>query len=88
MEPSSSLRLLDVLTALIDRDRVEEAVDIQLDAICLAVEHDLDVLDVLELSVDDFVKLYELQKRVVLPVVRGQWDRVIYGEAAFGGRKG
>lgn len=84
MDSNSPLRLIDVLTALIERDRVEEAVDIQLDAICLAVERDLDIMGVLELSVDDFVKLYEPLERVVLPVVRGQWDRVIYGAAAFG----
>ena len=82
MNSNSSLKVIDVLGALLERERVEEAVDIQLDAVCLAVEHDLEILDVLELSVDEFVKLYEPPKRVTLPAVPG-WDRVIYGEAAF-----
>jgi len=46
----------------------------------------LDIMYVLELSIDDFVKLYELPPVARLPVVRGQWDHVIYGEVAFGGR--
>lgn len=86
MERGSQLRLIDVLGALITRDRVEEAVDIQLDAVCLALEHDLDIMEVLGLSVDDFVKLYEPPEKPTIPLVRG-WDRVIYGEAAFGGRE-
>ena len=83
MAPKQSLRLIDVLSSLLDRDRVDEAVDIQVDAIFLAVEHDLDVLDILEMTIDEYVKLYEPPKRVVLPKVRGRWDKVIYGEAAF-----
>jgi len=83
METNSPLKLIDVLGALIERDRVEEAVDIQLDAVCLAVERDLDIMDVLELSIVDFVKLYELPPVPRLPVVRGRWDRVVYGNAAF-----
>lgn len=82
MERDSPLKLIEVLTALINHDRVEEAVDIQLDAISLAVMRDLDIMNVLELSVDDFVKLYEPVETPSIPPIRG-WDHVIYGEAAF-----
>ena len=80
----SPLKIIEILTALIERDRVEEAVDIQLDAVTFSVERDLDVLDVLELTIDEFCKLYTPPKRLTLPVICGHWDRVIYGAAALG----
>ena len=78
------LKIIDMLAALIERDRVEEAVDLQLDAIIFSVERDLEVLDVLELTIDEFCKLYTPPKRLTLPAVRGHWDKVIYGAAALG----
>ena len=80
---ATPIKVIDVITGLLEKEQVEEAVDLQLDAIFLAVEWDKEVVDVLELPIDDFVKLYEIPKIPVLPVVRGKWDSVIYGEAAF-----
>lgn len=81
MEPESSLRIIDVVAALLERGRVDEAIDYQFEVVYLALIHGLDVEHVLELSVDEYVKLYTV-KRLTVPEKRG-WDKVYYGEAAF-----
>ena len=81
--PNQVLRAVDVIAGLLNRERIDDAVEIQLDAITLALEWDMEILDVLELPVDDFIKLYTTPEQFTYPTVRGQWDTVIYGEAAF-----
>ena len=84
LEHKAPIKLIDVLAGLLDKELIDEAVNIQLDAIGMSIEQDIDVLDVLYLPVDDFIKLYERPQRVTPPKIRGQWDRVIYGAAALG----
>lgn len=84
-DPKSSLRLVDVVIALLQRERIEEAIEHQFEAVMLSVEHNLSVEDIMKMSVDEMTKLYVvLQQPQVpsIPPVLG-WDRVWYGEAAF-----
>jgi len=78
-----SLRLVDVIAALLERDRVDEAVDYQIDALMLSAQYELPVEDILLLTVDEVV---ELANRPPMPKVTG-WDNVRYGDAAFKGGK-
>jgi len=78
-----SLRLVDVIAALLERDRVDEAVDYQIDALMLSAQYELPVEDILLLTVDEVV---ELANRPPMPKVPG-WDNVRYGDAAFKGGK-
>lgn len=82
MEPKSSLRLLDVVVNLLKRDRVEEAINFQLDAIMLAEMNDLEIRDVMRMPIKDMVALSSPQQ---VPHVSPdeEWDNVWYGEAAF-----
>ena len=78
-----SPRLVDVIAALLERERVDEAVDYQIDALVLSAQYDLPVEDILLMTVDEVV---ELANRPALPKVSG-WDNVRYGDAAFKGGK-
>ena len=68
------------MTALIERGRIGEAVDFLVNVVVLAEEYDTDNVEVLKLTVDEYLALLYPKP---LPVVRGRWDRVIYGDAAF-----
>ena len=72
-----------MIAALLERDRVDEAVDYQIDALMLSAQHELPVEDILLLTVDEVV---ELANRPPMPKVPG-WDNVRYGDAAFKGGK-
>lgn len=79
-ELASSLSLLDVSVALLERGRVSEALEYILHATLIAAAEDVDEAEVLKMTVDDYIR-YMYPKP--LPVVRGRWDNVIYGEAAY-----
>ena len=48
---------MDVVVNLLKRDRVEEAIDLQLDAILLAMMNDLSVEDIMRMPISDMVAL-------------------------------
>jgi len=82
MEPKSSLRLLDVVVNLLKRDRVEEAISFQLDAIMMAEMNDLEIGAIMRMPIKDMVTLTSpLQVPSVSP--SEEWDSVWYGAAAF-----
>ena len=82
VEPRESLRLLDVVVNLLKRDRVEDAIGLQLDAISLAAINELEIKDVMRMPIKDVVALSSPQQIPYIPQVEG-WDKVWYGEAAF-----
>ena len=68
------------MTALIERGRIEESIEFLINVVILAEEYEADNVAVLNLTVDEYLELLYPKP---LPVVRGRWDRVIYGESAF-----
>lgn len=78
MEPSPSI--LDVINALTQRGRVEKAVDFLVNVAILAEEQGVDNLTILKLTIEEYIRLMYPKP---LPKIRGRWDTVIYGEAAF-----
>ena len=80
MEPNSSHSVLEVVTALTQRGRVEEAVDFLVNVAVIAESYEVDNLSVLELTIEEYLEaLYPKQ----LPRIRGRWDMKLYGEAVF-----
>lgn len=69
-----------MVNALTQRGRVEEAINFLVNVVTLAEEHGVDNLTVLNLTIDEYIK-YMYPKP--LPKIKGKWDKVIYGEAAF-----
>lgn len=69
-----------MIAALLERDRVDEAVDYQIDALMLSAQHELPVEDILLLTVDEVV---ELANHPPMPAKIPGWDNVRYGDAAF-----
>lgn len=80
VEQKPSPNVFSVITALIERGRIEEAMDFLVNVVILAEAYDVDNMEVLKLTVDEYI---ELMYPKPLPVVRGKWDKIIYGEAAF-----
>ena len=74
-------RVIDVIAALIERERDEEASQYQVDAAMLALFHDLTVEEVLYKTIDEYIELFTVE-RLTIPEKRG-YDKVFYGEAAF-----
>jgi len=74
-------RVIDVIAALIERERDEDAAQYQMDAAMLALFHDLTVEEVLYKTIDEYVELFTVE-RLTIPEKRG-YDKVFYGEAAF-----
>jgi len=73
-------RIVDVVTSLIEHGRVSESVEFLVNVVIIAEEYNVDNLEVLKLTVDEYLEaLYPKQ----LPIIKGRWDRVIYGEAIF-----
>ena len=56
MEPNSSHSVLDVVTALTQRGRVEEAVDFLVNVETIAEAYEVDNLAVLELTIENYIK--------------------------------
>jgi len=89
MEPKSSqsseLRLVDVIISLLQRDRIEEALDCQLVATTFALDNDMTTEDAMRLSLDEMAEMMPPPPPVIpyVPQVRGRWDKVYYGDAAF-----
>ena len=81
-KPNLSLRLLDVVVNLLKRDRVEEAIGLQLDAVSLAAMNGLEIKDVMRMPIKDMVALSTPQRVPYVPQVEG-YDKIWYGEAAF-----
>jgi len=75
-----SPRVIDVVTSLIQLGRVEEAVDFLINVVVLSEEHGTDNLAILGLTIDEYISLLYPKP---LPKVKGRWDTVLYGEAAF-----
>lgn len=76
---------MDVIVALLQRDRIDEALDLQLEAMMFAMEYDLETEDAMRMRVDDMVAKStspQPQQAPYIPQVLG-WDRVYYGPAAF-----
>jgi len=73
-------RIVDVVTSLIEHGRVSKSVEFLVNVVIIAEEYNVDNLEVLKLTVDEYLEaLYPKQ----LPIIKGRWDRVIYGEAIF-----
>jgi len=73
---------MDVVVNLFNRDRVEEAINLQLDAVLLASLNDLSVESVMRMPIKDMVALSSSLQVPGVPPVEG-WDNVYYGKAAF-----
>ena len=82
MEPKPSLRLVDVIINLLQRDRIEEAFECQLVAITFAVDNDMTTEEAMRMPLDDMVEMTPPPPPKI-PHVRGKWDKIYYGEAAF-----
>jgi len=80
-----SLRIVDVIVSLLQRDRITEALDCQLVAMTFALDNDMSTEDAMRLSLDDMEEMVSSppQKVPYVPQVSGRWDKVYYGEAAF-----
>ncbi len=76
----SSPNLLSVVTSLIEIGRVEESVEYLSNAVMLAKEKNVDNLAILGLTIEEYI---ELMYPKPLPKVKGRWDNIVYGEAAF-----
>ena len=89
LEPEASLppelRLVDVIINLLQRDRIGEALDCQLVATTFAIDNDMTTEDVMRMPLDEMVEMMPPPPQIIpyVPQVRGNWDRVYYGEAAF-----
>ena len=70
------------MVALYEREQVEELSALQFDAAIICLEHDVEIEDLLEYSVEDYLKLYKLPETPTIAPPMG-WDKVYYGEAAF-----
>jgi len=83
--PKSDLRLVDVIIGLLQRDRISEALDCQLVATTFALDNDMTTEDAMRLSLDDMKKMMPPPPPVIpyVPQIRGSWDKVYYGDAAF-----
>jgi len=73
---------MDVIVNLLKRDRVKEAIDLQVDAVILATMNGLDAEEVMRMPIKDVVALSLPQQTPYIPQVEG-WDNVWYGETAF-----
>ena len=73
-------RIVDVVTSLIQLGKVKESVDFLVNVVILAEENNVDNLSVLKLPMDDYINLLYPKP---LPKVKGHWDKIYYGEAAF-----
>jgi hypothetical protein len=81
-EKKQSPSLLDLMVALYEREQVEELSALQFDAAVICLEHDVEMTDLLEYPVDDYLKLYTPPVKPTIAPPLG-WDKVYYGEAAF-----
>ena len=79
------LRLVEVVINLLKRDRVDDALNLQLDAFSLAIMNGLEIKDVMRMPIEDVASLSSPLQTPYVPQVEG-WDRVWYGEGAFGYR--
>lgn len=79
---SSPPKLVDVIEALLLRERDDEALDIQMEAVMIALTHDVDVETLLLMPVDEYVEKYKPAPRLTIKPPMG-FDRVYYGNAAF-----
>ena len=70
------------MVALYEREQVEELSALQFDAAVICLEHDVEIEDLLEYPIDDYLKLYTppVKPTIVLPL---GWNKAYYGEAAF-----
>ena len=77
--------MVDVIIGLLQRDRIEEALECQLIAITFALDNDMTTEEALRLPVDKMVELTPPPPPVMpyVPQVQGDWDRVFYGEIAL-----
>ncbi len=81
-ENKQAPNLLDLMVALYERERVEELSALQLDAAMICLEHGVEIEDLLEYPIENYLKLYTPPvKPTIAPPVG--WDKVYYGEAAF-----
>jgi len=76
----SSHSVLDVVNALTQKGRIEEAVGLLVNVSVLAEIRGVDNLTVLKLTVDEYIE-YQTPKPLLRP--EGKWDRVLFGDAAF-----
>ena len=75
-----SPRVIDVVTSLIQLGRIEESVEFLVNVVIIAEEYNVDNLEVLKLTVDEYLEaLYPKP----LPIIKGKWDKIFYGEAAL-----
>jgi len=73
-------RIVDVVTSLIEHGRVSESVEFLVNVVIIAEEYNVDNLEVLKLTVDEYLEaLYPKP----LPIIKGKWDKIFYGEAAL-----
>lgn len=84
LSPKSSFKLVDAIIGLLQRDRIEEALEKILLAITFAGANDMTTEAALRMTIDDMVALMPPlpQKIPFVPQVFG-WDHVYYGDAAF-----
>lgn len=74
-------RILDLIEALLKRERCEEALTYMQDAAIVALAHGLSVEEILGKTVDEYIELLTIEVLTV-PEKRG-YDKVFYGEEAF-----
>lgn len=75
-------RLVDIIEALLLRERDEEALDIQMEAVMVALTNGVDVESLLLMPVDEYIEKYKPAPRLTIKTPIG-FDKVYYGEAAF-----
>lgn len=80
-----SFKLVDVIISLLQRDLIGEALETIVTVIEFAAENDMDTEEAMRMSIDDMVKMVPEppQRFPYVPQVRGNWDKVYYGDAAF-----
>lgn len=81
-DKKQSPSLLDLMVALYEREQAEELSALQFDAAIICLEHGVEMTDLLEYPIDDYLELYKLPVKPTIAPPPG-WDKVYYGEAAF-----
>jgi len=74
-------RIIDIIEALLKRERCEEALTYMEDSAVIALAHDLSVEEVLGKTVEEYLELTTVEV-LTIPEKRG-YDKVFYGESAF-----
>lgn len=82
-ESNSSLRIVDVIIGLLQRDRIDEALECQLIAITFAANNEITTEEAMRMPLDEIVEQLPPPPSIIpyVPQVQG-WDHVFYGETA------